>query len=224
MSTSNNQEYYDAKLIRTQDRMSQVGKTLLGNPVDKKMLDIIAENISTAIQINGDCVVDLGAGNGLITEAVAPQCKKIFALELNRGLLAIAKLTCPRNVSYIESDILSISEKLPEELKYYMYEVLQHLELRDLRTLLADLFKNRNAQSLFIGGVPDDSRKFDFYCKEESKFFYYRCLEDGNNPIATWWDAGFIKYVCSSMGLTAKIFQQPASLYTSHYRFDVLVT
>jgi len=217
--------YYDEAVKGSDNRFKQVHKTQFGEPVGPEVIEIIANTVLDKLAITKeDTVVELGSGNGLVAEAICASCQRLYGIELNENLLAVALKTIPANIEYFPGDILVFENDIIKNAKCFLYEVLQLLTYQDLRILLQHVMSGLQAKSLFIGGVPDINKLFNFYNTEENRAFYYRCIERGDSPMGTWWDRGFIEFVAGDLGLRAEVSEQSPELYTHHYRFDVLIT
>ena len=73
--------------------------------VDPKLRDLIAE--AAAIDAN-DEVLEVGAGVGTLTVALAPRCRKLIAVELDRNLMPALRdvIAGLGNVELVQADIL----------------------------------------------------------------------------------------------------------------------
>lgn len=216
---------YDEAVASSDDRFKQVQKTRFGETVGFEVIDIVRNTILQNLSITSkDTVVDLGSGNGLIAEAISGDCKQLYGVELNQKLLEVALKTKPGNVEYFQGDITVFENELIKQAKCYSNEVLQFLTYPDLRTLLKHVMVDLQAKSLFIAGIPDADRLFNFYNTAENRAFYYRCVEKGDSPMGTWWDKGFVEFIAADLGLKVELCAQSDELYTHHYRFDALIT
>lgn len=57
--------YYSERVARSDDLLWQVGKTVNGEPVDRKQLQLIVGQIVSLLDLTPeDRVLDIGAGNG----------------------------------------------------------------------------------------------------------------------------------------------------------------
>jgi len=73
--------------------------------------NILSKVIRTAGLERGDVILEIGPGMGVMTLALAPQVKKVIAVEIDRELVKILKEKTAdfSNVMVIEGDILKIS-------------------------------------------------------------------------------------------------------------------
>lgn len=222
-------EYYADRVSASDDRHFQVGKTVRGQPVTNNSLKATVENIVHTLRLNDqDTIIDLGAGNGLVTELIAPHCKSVEAVDQSEELLKIAEQSLSGSlrgkIRYLQSDILRLNKGQVQGKKAYANEVLQHLKFVELAPLLTHFFHELDVKLLYVLGVPDEARKFEFYATEDDKRYYYQCLANGQSPMGTWWEQGYISFVVETLNLKVEFLEQPKQTHTAHYRFNFLVT
>jgi cyclopropane fatty-acyl-phospholipid synthase-like methyltransferase len=216
---NNNKEELD-------DFLKQVGKTFLGKTINEGMFNIILNSVKENLDINkNDVVLDLGCANGLITHNIALDCLKILGYDLSKDLIDTAKKHHSRkNVTYINNNILNIDIKKTSIQKIYMYEVIQHLNYKELRKLLIEFNEELGNFTFFIGSIPDAEKLLQFYnTKERKKYYFNEVLENGKFHIGNWWYKEQLEYLCEDLDLECKMIKQNSKLHTSHYRFDCLI-
>ncbi|PWW36481.1 class I SAM-dependent methyltransferase [Chromohalobacter israelensis] len=218
---------YYSRLATFNDPYRQVGKTKYGAPVGVEQLGKISTHIARALSLTvEDSVLDLGCGNGLLTRNIAEKVYEIIGVEKNKDLYDEAvRQTSVDNIFYINCDILEFIEAGKGIKKGYLYEVLQHIPYKELPRLI----KNQKSilgkgGKLFIGGIPDEERKWRFYYTKSQREFYYNCLMEGREALGYWYKSDFLMYVCGQLNVGCRILRQPKKLYTSHYRFDCILT
>jgi 2-polyprenyl-3-methyl-5-hydroxy-6-metoxy-1,4-benzoquinol methylase len=206
--------------------LKQVGKTVNGQEIPEDQVNLIIENIISVLQLNAeDSVIDLCCGNGLITRRLAPIVKKVLAVDFTVGLIETAKkYNNYLNIEYINSDILDIEPKYLIGLKkIIMYEALQHFSKEQLCALLETL-KNLDAGSLFfLGSIPNKKKLNSYYDTKEKLAFYLQRENEGKPHIGQWWQIEDIEELVSNYGFKATYLSQLPALYTSYYRFNVLL-
>jgi len=222
-------KYYRDRVLKSEESSLQwqVGKTVNGVDVPIEQIEMILGAISGQLQLcERDNVLDIGCGNGLLTREIASRCSRITGVEITPELYEIAGQRSARdNITYINQDILAFLTDSSTELftKVYFYEVQQHFTHQNTDELLG-LLSRRCAErvKIFIGGIPDISRKWNFFNSPERVKNYYSSLVLGGDPIGTWFDRNFFEYLAGKYGFKCKILEQNANLYTSHYRYDCL--
>lgn len=220
------QDYYSKKVADNIDLFGQVGKTIKGKSVGNDHLQLIVKQIVSALSLSvEDKVLDFGCGNGLITREIASKVSYVHGIEQNKALYESAlENSAAKNISYMISDIFSFDTSDSTCNKAYMYEVIQHIEpvrLPDLMDLFKDLFSD--GAMIFIGGIPDEEKKWDFYDTYDRRCGLLQALIDSGDPMGNWFHKDYLICLGESYDLSVNILPQPDSLYTSHYRFDCLI-
>ncbi len=209
----------------TDEAMRQVGKTTLGAPVHREHLDLIVRTIVEQLDLSStDAVVDLGCGNGLITDRVAANVKALVGIDVSPVLIADAgQYRTADNVTYRVGDLTQPTTLGNLDVaKAYSYEVLQHLVRPDLAALLGWLRTRSEVTTFFAGSLPDRDRIRSFYDTDDRWQMYERRVKEGIEQIGTWWTKSEVGSVAQSCGFEALFYDQDPKLYTAHYRFDVV--
>ena len=217
--------YYADRVSVSSDLYWQVGKTVNGKPIDETHLILIANQIEMILGIDaGDMVLDIGCGNGLLTKIISNKAMNIFGVERNSMLFKSAILnSAEKNISYINSNIESFDIKQTMCNKAYMYEVLQHFKYEYVLEILTKIITGlKDNGKLFIGGIPDEEKKWSFYNTPERRKRLLSSLMNGKDPIGVWYHKDYLVTIGNSIGVKVKIIAQDKDLYTSHYRFDCL--
>lgn len=207
----------------------QVGKTVNKKPVPSEFIDAIVTSIQHNLILEShNTVLDLCCGNGLLSKLVANHCLSLTGIDYSEVLIHVAnKYNRPDNVSYVCGSVLDVRSLVTREIqKAYMYEALQHLTPDMLSRLLDDLkvMFNENPFRLFIGSVPDRSRRWEFYNTFSRKLGFFWKTINNEEAIGMWWSKNDISSLCKLKKLTVHFIDQNPILHTSHYRFDMLIT
>jgi 2-polyprenyl-3-methyl-5-hydroxy-6-metoxy-1,4-benzoquinol methylase len=218
--------YYADRVSSSTDLFFQVGKTINGKPVSKANLKYIVDQIRDVLDLElGDRVIDIGCGNGLITKLVSEHCSYLIGVEQSAELCETAKQNSNSiDIEYINRSIgdMDIADMQCE--KAYMYEVLQHVDYKDANDAIGRIINGLGERGkLFIGGIPDEEKKWDFYNTYERREGLFKALEQDGDPIGFWYHKDFLKCIGEKQGHRVQIIEQHRDLYTSHYRFDVLI-
>jgi SAM-dependent methyltransferase len=213
------------------DAMRQVGKTRLGVPVDPEQLDLIVAAIRRGLDIRPeDHLLELGCGNGLITERVAREVASVRAFDVSAVLVEDARrFRSADNVDYAVGDltdaavleIYAAALQTRGRAKLFAYEVLQHLRPDEVAGFLRGVAARfGGGAELFFGSLPDRDRLRAFYDTPERWRLYQDNLASGREQIGTWWAAADLEEIAAAAGHHAEILAQDEALYTAHYRFD----
>ena len=220
--------YFENKVhLSGSSRRLQVGKTILGNAVSDEQILTIHEQIKRCLEIKKiDDVLDLGCGNGLLTGKLAMNCGSVVGLDFCDSLIFIAKKNNHRsNVSYVIRDLRKLPRKeIRGKSKFFMYEVIQHLTKQEFIKFIRNLSEVVDKKSmLFLGGVPDEHKKRNFYDTDE-KYRFFLDMEKIKVPhLGSWWTRYNLSGIARRYGWQLLFIKQPENLYTSHYRFDALL-
>jgi len=71
--------------------------------------DEIAEKIAAAIPLRGKTVLEIGAGTGILTRALAKRAKRVVAIEIDAKLARSLAESAPKNVEVIHADALAFN-------------------------------------------------------------------------------------------------------------------
>lgn len=213
------------------DFFHQVGKTVGGVAISEDQITLSVNQMQACLGIgNDDVVLDLCCGNGLITREIAPRCRKIVGVDFSAPLVGVARAHhCPENTRYQVGSVLALpGDLLPAGERFsrvYMHEALQYFDEGDLRCILAGLRPLTTAACpVFFGGIPDQARLWAFYDTPERKQDYLRRKAEGREAIGTWWERPTLSGVAHDAGYRCDFIEQPAGLYSAHYRFGALLT
>lgn len=224
------------------DALKQVGKTQMGVPVGTEQIDMILYAIRNALDLDEcDHVVDLGCGNGLVSERIADKVASVLGLDASSRLIEDAqRFRATETLKFEVGDftdprLLSAwpGSRNPGKIwKWYSYEVIQHLTPVEFETFLATVSAKVQGDNkgsspglkLFLGSIPDRARIRDFYDTPERWEYYQRNLADGVEQIGTWWEQKELLELAEAAGFRCEIRPQNPKLYTSHYRFHALLS
>ncbi|MFT6896478.1 MAG: cyclopropane fatty-acyl-phospholipid synthase-like methyltransferase [Paraglaciecola sp.] len=222
--------YYRDRVDNTvvDDFLWQVGKTVNGQVVDDKHIDIILSNITDALNLNiTDVVLDVGCANGFLTKKISQMVSSITGVELTTELYNIAReYNSAKNITYIKDEILSFDDKDNKRkyTKIYLYEVVQHFDYIQIDKLFEKL-NNLTVDGgiIFIGGILDAQKKWSYFNTEERKDMYFDSLTSGDELLGCWYEQEFFSYMAKRFNMKVVCATQNPELYTSHYRFDCVL-
>lgn len=203
-----------------------MGKTYNGKTISDQQFDtIIAEIIAKTGLKSDDIVLDSCCGNGLITSVIAAKCRSVTGVDFSRPLINIARDSFSReNIRYFCFSVLDINSgnlQLSKPFtKVYMYEALQHFREDQLPPLLEALLSVADPAAVFLfASVPDIDKLWSFY-DIQHKEEYIKRMNEGNDPLGTWWNKAYIAETCEQYGLNCSFLPQDKCLHTAYYRFD----
>ena len=200
------QQYYCERINKNESNnfLWQVGKTVNGKVVSEDHLEIIIKTIINRLKLNkNDNLLDVGCGNGLLTKKIAEYVFSATGVELTPELFEIAnKYNLGNNIRYINDNILKFDEKDTKKYsKVYLYEVIQHLNYQEANELFYKLNEiTVSNATIFIGGVLDVEKKWEFFDSEERRGVYFTSLLSGGSSLGTWYYKGFFKFLAEKHG------------------------
>lgn len=211
-----------------QDLLWQVGKTVHGKAIDEHQIDIIISEIKKHLSLEpDDTVLDAGCGNGFLTNLIKGECFSICGIDYAETLLKVARSEYGDDINFFHGSLgdPNALKALPSTIeKVYSYEVFQHLDSNEASLFLSTLLQHLpNLKRIYIASVPDSDLIKDFYNTDALWADYLKRKENGTEMIGHWWDKDQLSSLVNAVGLTCRFYEQHASLYTSHYRFDALL-
>ena len=218
-------EKFPAK-FKSDDFLRQVGKTFHGETISPQQLQaIIAEIILKTGLTSDDIVLDVCCGNGLLTSIIAKECSFVTGVDFSRPLIDIARGSFGReNIRYFCLSALDINPAILQlsapYTKVYMYEALQHFREDQFPAVLDALLSVAAPNAVFLfASVPDIEKLWSFYDIQHKEEYIQR-MNEGNDPLGTWWSKAYIAETCDLLGLRCSFLPQDPCLHTAHYRFD----
>lgn len=207
----------------------QVGKTLLGKPIPQGQLRLLGEHIRRVLQLmpSHRCL-DLGCGNGLLTTMLAGHVRAVTAIDYSRPLLQVARAQfAAPNVAYLRRDVTTLhADWVPAGHfgRAWSCELLQHLSPAGTARLFHWLGRHMGPGGrVLFAGIPEQERLRAFY-NTDARYARYRArVASGTEQIGTWWQPRQLRKLAITHGMRATRLDQPPDLYTSHYRFDLLL-
>eukprot|EP00227_Mantoniella_beaufortii_P017615 CAMPEP_0197583634 /NCGR_PEP_ID=MMETSP1326-20131121/6488_1 /TAXON_ID=1155430 /ORGANISM="Genus nov. species nov., Strain RCC2288" /LENGTH=275 /DNA_ID=CAMNT_0043147885 /DNA_START=296 /DNA_END=1123 /DNA_ORIENTATION=+ len=223
----------DESLGERDKHFFQVGATFAGRRITDQQHDELCNSVVRGLQItNTDVVVDVCCGNGIVTDVLAQHASTVIGVDFSSRLLEIAKAHyMQQNVSYIQMDLskpeLARFAKFPPVTKVCFHSALQYFTVEDLREILLFLKTLSRGEPLkiFIGAIPERSRKFVFYKTFGNRVsFFRRWFQRKADVIGSWWDRSVLHALATDMSGSCECFDQEVIQHTSHYRFDAILS
>jgi cyclopropane fatty-acyl-phospholipid synthase-like methyltransferase len=216
----------DPEIIKNTHPQKQVLRTVAKLPVESEEWQRTLDYISNIIELKiDDELLDLCAGNSLITIPFAQKCRQVSAIDISKELLSKIDILKNKNIQVQVKDVrtLDLSEKSFS--KIIMYASIQYFTEKETILLLENAYKWLYSDGLFfIGDIPDLDKKWNFYNTRERKKAYFESIKSEKPIIGTWFTKDFLLNVAKYVGFSkCQIFDQPKSQINSHYRFDLLL-
>ncbi|MEO7167154.1 MAG: class I SAM-dependent methyltransferase [Chthoniobacterales bacterium] len=213
------------------DLYLEVGKTVGGEPVSEEAYQLSINLITRGLELSqGDLLLELCCGNGLVTRRLAPLVAQIRAVDFSEHLIANAKRFSPAaNVSYFCGEAfehlngLALSRAFVPT-KVLLGDCLCYFEPETLRAMLQAVRGLTANHFVFMAsGIPCNELKWNFYNTPERvrRFQENQSLpENTNDGIGRWWGKEELEKIGKALGITAVVREQPSSL--SNFRIDAV--
>lgn len=220
-------DHYDRISLEHGDELlKQVGKTVNGERVADDQIKLIIESVTSALEINeNDILIDLCCGNGVLTRKIAPRALNVVGIDFSKGLIDEAnKHSRLDNITYLQHDVLSLpGQFFSGKRKVLMYEAMQHFTQDDFHALLQALTGLDSGSIVLFGSVPDKARLRNYYDTDEKYSFFQQRESEGRPHMGKWWMTNEIEIIAARSRFQTQFLPQPSTLYTSHYRFNLLL-
>ena len=211
-------------ILGSENLQNQIGRAINKEPISEELWIKTLSYIFNTIEITRkDVVLDLCAGNGLITLPLSEKVKRVVAVDVSKKLISTLNDNKKRNTTLIIENILKLECEENSFSKIIFYFAIQHFTEGEV----IFLFKKVNSWLtkggiFYIGDIPDIERLFHFFNTKEREFAYFNSQEKNTPIIGTWFNRRFMEKLALYSGFSSiEIIKQPNYLINSHYRFDV---
>lgn len=206
------------------DPQKQVARTKYGVAISNgawlKTCDYIIDQI---MPVKTDVFLDICCGNGLLEECLVSKVDKIIGVDFSEKLLNEFVVESSKIIK-VCSDVNKFDYSSCKYDHAIMYFAAQHFSEEELCIIIDKISKNiQKGGKIYIGDVPDITRKWEFYSTSENRNYYYSCLKDGVPNIGTWFEKEYFLYMAECLGFDEVIVKdQPEFMNNSSHRYDVL--
>jgi ubiquinone/menaquinone biosynthesis C-methylase UbiE len=220
-------EYWQsADILWETHPQKQVGRTIENQPIAEDRwqdtLDFIGSHLMPA---KNDILLDLCAGNGLLSTFFAKKMCQVFAVDISADLLEKIDISIHENIRIVQSDVLCLDLSKAYFDKALMYFALQHFSLKEAINVFQKVHDLLKPGGIFyIGDIPDAARLWHFFNNKEREKAYFESVLTQQPIVGQWFDKSFIVKGARFVGFSdVQIISQPDYQFNSHYRFDVLL-
>jgi len=212
----------EAKDLQTQVMRLDFSRKPISEEVWKGILDYVLAFVQPTDQ---DVALDLCCGNGLITRALAPKAKTVYAVDLSPEFIALIAKEGHRNVVTKVSDMREL--EMPENslTKIILYSSLHYIDSVEAVTLFSNMAKwLRKGGTAFIGDIPDKSHIWSYFNSTERKKAYFDAIVAGRQIMGNWFDMDYLAHLASYAGFSEiSVHAQPSYIPYHDFRVDLLV-
>ena len=166
-------------------------------------------------------LVDVGCGNGALTNLVGGHYKKVLGIDPSDYLIEIAKEFFEnRTLNFFVAEAIDYTKLRSDDIYDHalMYGVSSFLSDEELEYFFEE-FLESGGQRLFIGAVRDLKQRKSFY-KRKNLPLDENCKE---TVMGIWRDISYFYSLASSRNCHCSISKMPKDFYASTYYFDVLL-
>ncbi len=213
--------------LHSADPHFQVGRTVGGVSIDALKWEFHLGEIERALSLQPhDTLLDLCAGNGMISMPLSLKCKSTTAVDISDALLQNIDTQQYPSIAVLVGDLRSMDLPPQSFSKGLMYGALQYFNEGETIGVFETIYNVLQRQGEFlIGDIPDIDRLFQFHRKPEWVRAYFDSVKAGTPAVGYWFKQEVLLALAHYVGFgNAKVVYQHPDLLNSHYRFDLLLT
>jgi ubiquinone/menaquinone biosynthesis C-methylase UbiE len=210
------------------DFWSQIKRTVNGQPVTQKEIDLIVSQITRHLELTPNShLLDIGCGNGALAARLFSHCARYTGVDFSSYLLGIANeyFKSGPNITYIEGDARSFAASFfPADSfdKVLMYGCMSYFNRAEFAALVLNLSERFcKVNTVFIGNIPDINCAPEFFAARNLTHYE---LDNPQSPIGVWWDPEALVKIGELSGFSTQWVKMPEDFYGHHYRFDVVMS
>lgn len=213
--------------VRSEDMHFQVGRTVGGVAIDADQWAFQLSEIDRVLNLQPtDTLLDLCAGNGMISVPLSLKCRETTAVDISDGLLKQIDTQNFPAIDVVVADVRSVALRSQHYSKGLLYFALQYFNERETIGVFRTIYDALMPQGRFlVGDIPDIDRLFQFHRKPEWVSAYFESVETGKPVVGHWFKQDILLALARHVGFShAAVLQQHPSMPNTHYRFDLLLT
>jgi len=209
------------------DFWGQVTRTINNQAVGEDQIAQIVGAIQDHLQLTpGDVLLDLGCGNGALTDRLFSKCCGGLGVDFSEYLIGIAHKYFQQlpDRTYIVGDAADFVSTTPDTQRFtkaLCYGALQYMPADSARMLLSSL-RQRFPQvgTFFIGNLPDKEKMHEFF---KGRDYQPGVENDPCSQIGIWRTEGEFKALAAECGWAVTCSHMPKDFFGARYRFDALL-
>lgn len=210
------------------DFLGQTRRTINGKPLPEDQIQMIVTAIKYGLGFKTDDVLlELACGNGALSRFLFDSCKAYLGVDISEHLVSVAKKNF-EVLPHYQFSVQAATEYVKQEqhaekfTKMLCYAGFQYLPDRDaIEILTIILNKFINIQTIFIGNLPNRDQAHEFYTSRHPSL---EELSDCNTALGIWRTKDEFTQLAVSAGWKVKFSTMHSAFYSSHYRYDALLS
>lgn len=219
------QYWNKTEMIEEAHSHRQVGRTKFGKEIEEKVWEETVQFLIEKMELEpSHKLLDLCAGNGVLTAEFVGRVKSIVAVDISERLLDTFVVKHP-SIKKVNADILQYNYPKHYFDRIIFYFSAQHFSESEITKILSHGWSSlKKGGVLYIGDVPNVNQKWDFYHKDKYRAFLFDTWLNGDHHIGEWFDPDLFKYLAEYLNFREyEIITQPKFMINSSHRFDVLL-
>ncbi len=219
-----NTQATNSKGLSLQERVLRTSNKQAISKLDwSKTLNIIDNNINVK---QNETVLDLCAGNGLLSKHFAEKCKFVYAVDFSKELLIEIDNLNYSNIKTIHKDMRLVEFESEKFDKIIIYAGIQYISLKETIILFEKMNKWLKPKgTVYIGDIPDENNIWSFFNTNERRQLYFENKKNNKQIVGTWFTKEFFINLSEYIGFSScNIKNQDNFMIYSHFRFDIKIT
>ena len=164
------------KIVNNENIHAKVGRTIKGVPIEENLWERTLIDLEQTIDLNtDDLVLDIAAGSGAISLPFSKKVRSITANDISEKLLE--NLKGHVNIQTLVCDARDLDFQENSFSKIIIYFAIQHFDEMESLELMKKSFRWLKPNGiLYIGDIPDVSKKFVFFNNKEREQAYFNSI------------------------------------------------
>jgi SAM-dependent methyltransferase len=217
---------YGKDAAQSKDEQTQVLRTYNKQPITPELWEFTYDFIEESLRLEAqDDVLDLCAGNGLISKRFAEKCKSVVSVDISPDLIHKIDTDAYPNIRPVNADIRDAQFEDGQFSKVIIYAGLQYLNHKETIELFQKVYRwLRPGGLFFLGDLPDAGKKWVFFNTPERQAVHFQNILEDKAIVGTWFEPDFLEKLAGFAGFSrTKILPQHEDMIYAKFRYDMLI-